>query len=143
MLFHSQNSQNQTLNLLVLFYNSSLHKIVVCVWRWQFELLSMNMNSLVWTPIDHSFPLPVVQFVMLFKVVLMYGRSPYIIRTIYPEVFIMLYKVVFESVDEILNCDQLKEKLLSSYLSCGIVCYATVGSSVDEALSGLVCYIFT
>ena len=44
---------------------------------------------------------------MLNKVVLMYGKSPYVSMTVYSEVFITLYKVVFESVVEILNCDQV------------------------------------
>ena len=44
--------------------------------------------------------------------------------------FIMLYKVVltFESVDEILNCDQSNESYWA-VLSCGTVYYAVQGGS--------------
>ena len=44
--------------------------------------------------------------------------------------FIMLYKVVltFESVDEILKCDHLSESCLA-VLSCGTVYYVVQGGS--------------
>ena len=53
--------------------------------------------------------------------------------------FIMLYKVVliFESVDEIPKCDHSNESY-GTVLSCGALCYAVKGvlnfESVDETL---------
>ena len=55
--------------------------------------------------------------------------------------FMTLYKVVltFESVDEILKCDQLNESYWA-VLSCGTVYYAQQGGSnfesVDKILKG-------
>ena len=43
--------------------------------------------------------------------------------------FIMLYKVVliFQSVDEILNCENSKERCWREVISNGAVCYALQG----------------